>query len=277
MIEEAIQFRWLGVAGIELSTEEEVLAIDPFFSRPPFRRMWFGRVIPDRPLVAAKLPRCDFVLITHAHWDHLMDVPEVLRNTGAVALGSPNSCRLLSILGVPEDQIHPIQSGEEFPLGEFLIQVFPARHGTAFGRPVFSGLLPHDLHPPLRVRDYRMDVNFSFLIEAGGYRLLDWNSEDPEPAVQADVLFVGPQRKPGYYDALLRQVRPRIVIPIHWDDFFRPLSRPLRPLFTPPNWTLPPLHYMRLAEFKHTLRKVAPTARVFLPELFQSYKLDHLT
>ena len=276
MIGEAIGFRWLGVAGIELSTDEMVLAIDPFFSRPPFRRMCFGRVVPDRSLVAAKLPRCDFILITHAHWDHLMDVPEVVRNTGAVALGSPNSCRLLSILGVPEDQFHPIQAGEEFRLGEFLIRVLPAHHGTGSQTPTFPGLLPRDLPWPLQPRDYRQDVNFSFLIEAGSHRLLDWNSEDPEPAVPADLLFVGPQKNPRYYDALLRRVRPKVVVPIHWDDFLRPLSRPLRPLFAPPGWTLPPLHYMKLSDFKHTLRRVAPTTRIFFPELFQSYKLDHL-
>ncbi len=276
MIGEPIHFRWLGVAGIELSTDDEVLAIDPFFSRPPFRRMWFGRVVPDRPLVAAKLPRCDFVLITHAHWDHLMDVPEVARNTGAVALGSRNSCRLLSILGVPEEQVHEIRAGDDFVVGEFQLQVLSARHGTAASQPIFSGLPSQELHLPPGVRDYRMDVNFSFLIEVGGHRLLDWNGEDPEPAVQADLLFVDPQRKPRYYDALLRQVRPRIVIPIHWDDFFRPLSKPLRPIFAPPGWTVPPLHHVNLADFKHTLRRVAPTTRVFLPEIFHPYRLDHL-
>ncbi|MHB0870884.1 MAG: MBL fold metallo-hydrolase, partial [Chloroflexota bacterium] len=104
-MEGSIRLRWLGTAGIELSTDQEVLAVDPFFTRPPFRRIWFGRVFPDRRLVAAKLPRCNYVLVTHSHWDHLMDVPEVVLNTGATALGSPNSCRLLTLLGVPEDRI----------------------------------------------------------------------------------------------------------------------------------------------------------------------------
>ncbi len=276
MIGEAIYFRWLGVAGIELSTGEQVLAIDPFFSRPPFRRMWFGRVVPDRPLVAAKLPQCDFVLVTHSHWDHLMDVPEVVRNTGALALGSGNSCRLLSILGTPQEQTRQIHAGDDFSLGEFRIHVLPASRGTALQQPIFAGVLPQELRPPLRIRDYRMDLNFSFLIDVGGYRLLDWNSEDPEPAVPADVLFVGPQRSRQYYDALLRQVRPRMVIPIHWDDFFRPLSKPLRPIFAPPAWAFPPLRTLNLAEFRHTLQRVAPTTKLFLPEIFRPYKLDHV-
>ncbi len=50
-------------------------------------------------------PRCDFVLVTHAHWDHLMDVPDVVLNTGATALGSANTCQLLALLGVAPEPI----------------------------------------------------------------------------------------------------------------------------------------------------------------------------
>jgi L-ascorbate metabolism protein UlaG (beta-lactamase superfamily) len=30
----SLTFRWLGVAGIELKTGEQILAIDPFLTRP---------------------------------------------------------------------------------------------------------------------------------------------------------------------------------------------------------------------------------------------------
>ena len=36
------EMRWLGVAGIELRVNKQILVIDPFVTRPPFRRMWFG-------------------------------------------------------------------------------------------------------------------------------------------------------------------------------------------------------------------------------------------
>ncbi len=271
-----IRFRWLGVGGIELSSDEEVVAVDPFFSRPPFRRVWFGRVVPDRSLVAARLPRCDFVLLTHSYWDHLMDVPEVVRSTGALALGSRNSCRLLSILGVAGEQLHWIHANDDLPLGAFRVQVMEASQGTVLDRPIFSDLLPNDLRPSLQVRDYRRDVNFSFLINAGGYRMLLWNSENPEAATRAELLLVGPQRKRGYYDALMRQVRPHVVIPIHWDDLFRPMFSPVHPMFASLAPTVPTSRPLNLAEFKHTLHQVAPTAKLFLPDVFRSYSLDHL-
>jgi L-ascorbate metabolism protein UlaG (beta-lactamase superfamily) len=119
MLNLMMEFRWLGVAGIELRVEDCVLVIDPFFTRPPFRRLWLGRVRPDQGLIAGKIKQCDFILVSHAHYDHLMDVPEVMRNTGATALGSENACRLLALLGAPAEHIRPIRAGDQFPLGMY--------------------------------------------------------------------------------------------------------------------------------------------------------------
>ena len=97
-----IQIRWLGVAGIELRTADQTLVIDPYLTRVPFWRVAFRRLRTDHALVAQHIPRCDFVLVTHSHFDHLMDVPAVVHHTGALALGSVNTCRLLALSGVTQ-------------------------------------------------------------------------------------------------------------------------------------------------------------------------------
>ncbi len=171
------ELRWLGVAGIELKANEQILVIDPFVTRPPLRRMWWGRVRSDTALAAATVPQGDFVLVTHAHWDHVMDVPAVIEQTRATAYGSPNTCQLLTILGVPEEHLHEIKVGDQLTLGTFQVAIFPAEHGLVLGQPFASGSLAPNLRPPLRMRDYRMDACFSFLIEVGGLRFLDWSSE----------------------------------------------------------------------------------------------------
>jgi glyoxylase-like metal-dependent hydrolase (beta-lactamase superfamily II) len=94
-----IQFRWLGAAGIELVFPDQVIVIDPYFSRIPTWKLWLGRVTPDRALIADKLRRCDLLLVTHAHFDHIMDVPQIVHNTGAMVAGSANSCSLLEAFG----------------------------------------------------------------------------------------------------------------------------------------------------------------------------------
>jgi L-ascorbate metabolism protein UlaG (beta-lactamase superfamily) len=271
-MDHAVRFRWLGVAGIELRVNEQILAIDPFVTRPPFRRMWFGRVHADGALVATTIPQCDFVLVTHAHHDHLMDVPDVIQQTGATAFGSPNACQLLSILGVPEGHLHEIKVGDQFTLGHIQVEVLPAEHLKV---PGFSpGPLSPRLRPPLRIRDYRMDTCFSFLIEVGGLRWLDWGSVRSEPALLADVLFVMPQQERAYYEALLGVVQPRVVIPIHWDYLFRPLSQPLRPILKPPRLGFPPLERVDLSGFRQLIKQIAPEAKVFIPEIFRPYDLS---
>ena len=267
-----VRFRWLGVAGIELSVNDQVLLIDPYLTRLPFWRVAFGRVRPNRELIAEKIQHCDFVLVTHAHFDHLMDVPDVVRNTGAVALGSANVCRLLATLGVPPTQIRPIEIRDQLALGDFRVEVLPAEHVTLSGWWPFGGPLPPNLRPPLRARDYRMDRCFGFLVDVDGYRLLHC----PGPAVAAEVLFVKPLGTRPAWEALLRGVRPQIVVPVHWDDFARSLSKPIRSMAVPSGRVIPPLRRIDLPRFKYMVEQIVPEVKVLVPEMFHAYDLGEL-
>jgi len=264
-------FRWLGVAGIELRIKDEILLIDPFFTRPPMRRMWFGHVTPNHDLIAHKIEGCDYILVTHAHWDHVLDVPDVVRNTGAIALGSPNTCGLLAACGVPHQHIREIKSGGRLTLGNFGIEVLAAEHMSIPG--FWPGRLPSDMQPPLRLRDYRMDVCVSFLIEVDGLRLLDWSSIQSAPAPPADILFVRLDGRQAYYETMLRAVRPRLVIPVHWDNLFRPVSKPIRPYLKPPRWEFPPLQRMDPTRFKDRIEEMVPEIKVLVPEIFRVYDI----
>jgi len=252
----------------------EVLAIDPYFTRIPFRKMWVGRVQSDRQLVAEKMRRCDWVLVTHAHFDHLLDVPEVARQTGATVCGSYNTCRLLTALGVPQRQLREIRMGDQFTLGGFQITALEADHIPTPG--FTAGPLPRNLYPPLRARDYRMDGHFCFLVQVEGYRLLTDTGRCVTSAVPADVWFANLLKRARLYPPLLQRVQPRLIVPIHWDNMWRSLSRPVRPLFTPPHRTLRLLPRANLRQWTRMIERMAPDAQVLLPEVFQSYTLERL-
>ena len=273
-----MELRWLGVAGIELRSGSQILAIDPYFTRAPLRRLpgLLGRMQSDARLVAAQVPHCDFVLVTHPHYDHLADVPEVVRNTGATAFGSANACRLLAALGVPAQQVRQIRAGDALTLGDFRVEVLPGKHGHVPLAGLFNRRLSSHLRPPLRAWDYRMDCCFSFLVHAAGYRVLVGLGEYPEEAPAADVLCVGVINSPECYRSLLRRIRPQIVVPIHWDDLFRPLSQPTRPMLAPPAWTIPPLRRVDLAGFAQMIRAMSPATRVIIPEMFHPYRLAEI-
>jgi L-ascorbate metabolism protein UlaG (beta-lactamase superfamily) len=270
----ALHFRWLGAAGIELTYGDESLLIDPFFTRPPFRRLWFGRVAPNPALIPASLPRCDHILVSHAHYDHLLDVPAVARRTLATVYGSANTCALLRVCEVPNEQIRKIHAGDRLTLGSFKVDVFAARHGWAPG--YASGRVRTDLQPPLRLRDYVLGEYNNFMIQLPGLRLLDWGGVETQGASPADVLFVLPSSQRGYCESMLALVRPRLVVPVHWDDLFHPLNQPVRPSYELPRWEMPPVRRINLERFTETVQRIAPGTEVLIPEILKTYDLTQL-
>jgi len=132
-----------------------------------------------------------------------------------------------------------------------------------------NGALPSDLRLPLRLTDYRMDACFSFLIEAGGWRLL--HGETPVPA---DVWFSAPVRGLAMRP-LLDAVRPRLVVPVHWDDMFRPLTRPIRPTLALPRRIFPPrpIRRLDLAAYTRRIEQLSPGTPVRLPVIFRPVSL----
>ena len=106
-----------------------------------------------------------------------------------------------------------------------------------------------NLEFPLRLRDYRMDACFSFLLEFEGTRILVWSSTRPEGAPRADLLTCRAVSSQRWYDKLLGQVQPRLVLPQHWEDTYQPLSDDPRPFFSAPRLGIPPIGRIDLADF----------------------------
>lgn len=264
-----MRFRWLGVAGIEIETNGRIMLVDPYLSRIGLWRVLFGRLQPDRELIASTIHRCDYVLVTHAHYDHLMDVPEVVKRTGALTFGSKNICQILKLHGVPQESVREVSVGDILELDVYQVEVLPSEHIRIPGPT--SGSLAPSLRLPMRALDYRMDECFGFLITAGDTRLLVRPGETVDGAVPADFLFVSPHRRPGYYEELLGLVNPRVVVPMHWDNFLKPLSRPLSPILRPPGEGFAQLGRVDLDDFVRIVNRAAPETRVLLPEILQSY------
>jgi hypothetical protein len=278
----AVTFRWLGAAGIELRAGRAILVVDPFFSRPSLWRTAFGRLEPDRRLGAKLLPACDFVLVTHAHHDHAMDVPQVVLRTGARVWGSTNVCRLMRASGVAASQVQEIQAGDSLAAGPFWAQVLPAEHvrlpGIATDQRALAlppeKCLPGSLSPPQRLRDYQMDRSFSFMIGVGQLRLLVWRSVRAEGSGAAEVLFVQPRGQETFFEVLLAAVRPSLVVPIEWDDPFRPITKAPRPFFEVPGRRWPPVQRINLDRFGAMIERLAPGANVLVPKLLHPYQIE---
>lgn len=259
---------------MQLTINGCILLVDPFLTRPPMHNVLWGKPTSDAVLLAAKIPHADHILVTHAHYDHLMDVPEIAKRTGAMVLGSDNTCQLLQILGLPAHRLLTIHTGDEIKLPCADVRVVAGKHPFIPG--YTPGRLKRTLRPPLHLNDYCMDDCFSFLVEAEDMKILIWSSISSQGALPADVLLLRAVAKERWYRIMLEQVHPRLVIPTHWDDQFRSLDQPIRPFLSPPTLGFPPIQRINLEEFTQKIHRVQPDCRVLIPHIFQMYKLREL-
>jgi hypothetical protein len=91
---------------------------------------------------------------------------------------------------------------------------------------------------------------------------------------ERDVLFIKPQTPA--YQSLLRVMQPKVVIPMHWDDFFHPLSKPIRPVIGPSGRVIPLLKRVDMTHFGRMVEQIAPETKVVIPEILRAYDLDEL-
>lgn len=261
--------QWLGVAGLAFEEAGSVLLIDPFFTRPSRSDMvWMRRVVPDAKLAEQYAPRANFILVTHPHYDHLMDVPNIMRRTGASAYGTPNTCGLLELHDLPAERIHAVAPGDQMELGPFSVEVLKGTHTRTPVDRWINGPLPRNLRLPLRLIDYVMDTNYAYRITVDGKKMLVGNHPTP-----ADVWFLSPYQSRDVFAEMLRAVSPKKIIPIHWDDFTLPLTQPLRPMIITvaqgQSPRFPPVRRIDLDGLARFAKIILPEVEVMVPEIFK--------
>ena len=168
---------YLGTNGYLLETSDSTILIDPYFSRIALAPVASNSSIkPDIARINSgmdRLPkRIDAILVTHGHFDHLLDVPEIARRTGASVIASPSSCYLSQAIGLPATKTLPVQAGDSLHFGAANVHVFPAVHDRIFGVMPFPGVQAAvPLRPPRRPSDWVCGEPLAFLIELDAKRI----------------------------------------------------------------------------------------------------------
>lgn len=233
---------WYGVSAVLLQDDRNALFIDPFFTRPPglLRMLTDREIAPDEDLIRQVLsqtdvPKLDAVIVSHSHFDHAMDAPLVARIMDADLVGSESTANLGRGAALADGRLKVPRPGETLRYGRFSVRLIESRHaGASGGRP--TGMIGQPLKTPAHYSDYRLGGTYSILIEHPQGRVLHHGSAGYLPGAlqgeRADVVFLGiallPQLRP-YLQEVVDAVGARRVIPVHWDNFTRPLSEPLRP------------------------------------------------
>jgi len=228
-----VRVTYLGTNGYQFEFGGHALLVDPYFSHVDLWRVALGsRIQPNASRINDGLrhltPGTDAILVTHGHFDHLLDVPLIMAKTRAHLIASPSSVELVRRLpDAGPSSGDAVKAGDVRRVGPWKIRVLSATHDRLFGQVPFDRPAPPGV--PQGAADWICGEPLAFLIEVNGQRIyIDSGGTPTElpPNERVDLAIVGvalPDSRTRL-PAALERLKPRYVLPSHQDDFFRPLS-----------------------------------------------------
>jgi L-ascorbate metabolism protein UlaG (beta-lactamase superfamily) len=234
---EGLEIEWLGVSGYRLSCEGKTIFIDPYLSRVPFRSLLTRRpTLPD-PAALDRFVHAPGevvgVLVGHTHFDHAVDAPAISARFGCDAYGSDSLVTLMGLHGLAERAVE-VEPYRTYELGPFEVSFTPSLHSKLLlGLAVpYDGALTCEHLDALSPSAYRCGRVWGISIAVAGVRLYHQGSanliDDAIRERGVDVFLAGVAGRgftDNYWERILPRLEPRVVVPTHYDNFFRPLGR----------------------------------------------------
>jgi L-ascorbate metabolism protein UlaG (beta-lactamase superfamily) len=192
----AVKIDYLGHSCFAIAGGGKRLIIDPFLTGNP------------QAAVAAGDVKVDYVLVSHAHGDHLGDTVPIAKRTGATAIACHEIATWLQGQGVTAHGMH-IGGGFDFPFGRVKLTI--AHHGSSFADGSYGGnpcgfLLTIEGRRIYHACDTGLFYDMKLIGDVG---------------LDLAILPIGDNFTMGPDDALVavELLRPQRVWPIHYDTF----------------------------------------------------------
>jgi L-ascorbate metabolism protein UlaG (beta-lactamase superfamily) len=286
-----VVLKYLGTAGWEISDGTTAILIDRYLSRingpaPPggssshslggdTRKAygWDDVASPDVAAIDSHIQRADFVLVTHTHYDHVLDVPHIALKTGAAVIGTESTENVMRAYGVPEGQLITVRGGEDYQFASFSLKVIPSIHSPLDHKHYFSSATaPAGMKAPLTLEQIHPEgCTLAYLIRFHGHQILAFGGmnyiEREIMGLEPDVALIGAggSRKEiyDYSGRLMRDLHyPALVLPTHWDNFLAPYGASQQPALD------------ALQSFVQEIVAASPKTKVIVPKYFEAIPLD---
>ncbi len=285
-----ISLTHFGAAGWSITDGSTTVLLDPYLSRIRFKGRKYGphdatevpgdeRAIVqmneaptiDRATVDARVPQAEYILLSHSHFNHSMDVPYIAKKTGAVVIGTESTASVAQNGGVPEEKTIVVKGGEDLEFPELSLRVIPSLHSPLSCKLYRDfGTIPLQ-EEPLTLDEYVEGGTLAYLLRFAGREILLFGSmnyiEREMHGLRPDIAVIAsaPPRLDihDYTGRLLRAIgKPPIVIATHWDDQGLPFGASQDAALS---------HTMR---FVDEVKSVNPAASVIVPLHFQTIQIE---
>ncbi len=226
-----MELQWYGTATIFFQEDDTTVLFDPYISLNEKVRAYNHEL-------AAEIKH---ILITHGHFDHLVDVPELLKDKEKTVHCSKTAAETLLKEGVNSHQINIIAPEDSLEIGPFHIRVLSGEHinfdfklimSTLFNRRLLQ--YKHNLRTIARSspRKYPQGEVLVFEIEAKGKKVLhmgslnlDEKEKYPEGVDLLTLPFQGRSDINEYALPFVEKLKPKALYLHHFDDTFPPVSQ----------------------------------------------------
>ena len=235
---------FFGTTTLLFDDGRDQILFDCHFTRPSLMKYISGSegtdtALADELLRLHPMDRLKAMFISHTHHDHVMDAPYVANKTGAVIYGSSSAMNVAKGGNVPEEQMIEFKAGETYTVADYRIKVITSLHSKPT---ILNNDLGETIDAPLvqpaKLRDYKEGGSFDFIVEHAGKTYIIRPSfnyiEGQLDGYHADVLFLGTAglakadeaTEQKFFEETIEKVSPKLVIPLHWDNFFSRLDQP---------------------------------------------------
>ena len=113
-----VSIKWLAVASFEMKLGKKTVVTDPYITEC---------VGTDLDYTAVE--NCDFITLTHAHWDHITDIPKLAEKfRPRILCGDQTAMPLAQWLNAPASTIYPMYPDTELDFDDVKIKALYGRH-----------------------------------------------------------------------------------------------------------------------------------------------------
>jgi L-ascorbate metabolism protein UlaG (beta-lactamase superfamily) len=283
-----IELTHYGAAAWKITDGRHTVLLDPYFTRLRYSGNRFGMLpanaVPgdDRPAysfdeiapsdtetIDRHIEQATHILLSHAHFNHCMDMPYIAKKTGAHVVGSYSATNIARAYGVAEAQLVPVRGGEDYDFGGISIRVIPSLHSALCDKCYFdAGIVPEGLQGPLPLKAFSEGGTFGYLVRFQHHEILMFGSMNYiEREVQglAPSVVLVPSARPRlqifrYTERLLKAIGlPKVVVATHWDVQTFPYGADQSSALA------------HAEVFQEEVRRVAPAAVQVLPRHFETF------